>query len=46
MSENSSAADAQARIVAFLASPAAHGGAQPAHIETHLSHLSSAPRSR
>lgn len=29
----------QAQVVAFLASPAPHGGSVPRHIETHLSHV-------
>ncbi|QDL92631.1 hypothetical protein FDP22_13045 [Paroceanicella profunda] len=33
------AALSQRRAVAFLASPAAHGGAEVEHIETHLSHV-------
>ncbi|WP_118136280.1 AAA family ATPase [Oceanicella sp. SM1341] len=30
---------AQDRVIAFLSSPDAHGGAQAEHIETHLSHI-------
>lgn len=39
MAVKSSAEDEQSEVVAYLSSGTAFGGAQPKHIETHISHL-------
>jgi len=38
-SSRSAGEDAQREVIAFLGSPAAHGGTAPEHVETHLSHV-------